>query len=58
LVVVPPGPGARLCPHDVPGASMGHFARIAARSRRADGSAHDQHVAGRVSEHVLGGRAK
>jgi nucleotide-binding universal stress UspA family protein len=58
LVVVPPGAGAGFCPHDVPGPSVARFARIVARSRRGDGSTHDQQVARRVTEHVLGGRAK
>jgi nucleotide-binding universal stress UspA family protein len=58
LVVIPPGASTRFCRHDIPGASIARFDRIAARSRRGDGSAHDQHVAGRVTEHVLGGRAK
>jgi nucleotide-binding universal stress UspA family protein len=58
LVVVPRGAGTRFCCHDAPSASIARFARIAARSRRGDGSAHDQHVAGRVTQHVLGGRAK
>jgi nucleotide-binding universal stress UspA family protein len=58
LVVVPRDAGMRLYRHDDPGASIARFARIAARSRCGDGSAHDQHVAGRVTEHVLGGRAK
>ena len=57
LVVIPPGAGTRFRRHDIRGSLVARFPRVDARSRR-EGSAHDQHVARRVTEHVLGGRAK
>jgi nucleotide-binding universal stress UspA family protein len=58
LVVLPPGASTPVVRYLVPRASIARFARAAAHSRRGDGSVHDQHVARRVTEHVLGGRPK